>query len=761
MDYSNHSDMLVALKTQQDADEDNRNATRETTLFVSKRDGQWEPYWWNLNRGRPRYTFDMVSPIIDEITGDLEQNEFSIQIQPASGDASKETAETMDGMVRAIRNLSDADDLFDMAARRAITGGMDAFHVKYDYTDDESFEKDLIIESVANAVDCCWFGPFTKPDASDMECGWVLEAISRAEYEKRWPDREPVSVGQNRLANAYYFRNDLIIIGQFYYIEREEVTLWQMSNGSVMDANKELLPLLQMQGLTVTAIRESKRPTVKSRLFDGIDWLGDAEDTIFKRVPLIPMFVNFDIIEDKVIYFGVVEKLMDPQRVLNYSKSREIEEGALAPRAKYWATEAQIEGHEDEIATLNTNSDPVQLYNPDPATGNLGPPQQQGGAQINPGLAQLSGDMTGMIQMVANQHDAGMGKNPSPGTSGVAIEKLQDKGETSNRKYYKAVSRSIRSVGRLLLDAMPIAYSNERQMRILNEDGSYEMTQLNQPQFIPGIGMQINNNMRVGKYEVVCTVGPSFKSKQGETVAAFTEIAQIDPTIIEQGGDILYNNITAPGMAQMAERKRRDLFLAGRIPPDQLTDEERQEQEQAKLEAQQNPPPPPPEQILAEAEMKKGDAELGKVQAETQKINVDAQIAMAKEERERAKAAADAQIAMAKEERERAKVSADVQQTQTETAIDAQVAQAKLQQEEQKIALAAEKQKMEQYMAVQKQQSEQMQMMMNYVATQADMLKTIREGIGADGIVSPAALEAFDAQSRKLAQAVNQSGPMG
>ena len=48
---------------------------------------------------------------------------------------------------------------------------------------------------------------------------------------------------------------------------------------------------------------------------------------------LSPSYGNFKPIDNTIKYRGVVLKLMDPQRVLNYSLSREIEE-APWPRAR-------------------------------------------------------------------------------------------------------------------------------------------------------------------------------------------------------------------------------------------------------------------------------------------------------------------------------------------------------------------------------------------------------------------------------------------
>ncbi|MES0328164.1 MAG: hypothetical protein ABUK13_08235, partial [Gammaproteobacteria bacterium] len=107
-DFSDHSKAIELLETAQGADHDNREAAREAHLFLDKRDGQWEPFWWNANSGKPRYTFDLSNPIVDQISGEMEQADFDIKVKPAGGEATKDIAQTFDGLIRNIENISSA-----------------------------------------------------------------------------------------------------------------------------------------------------------------------------------------------------------------------------------------------------------------------------------------------------------------------------------------------------------------------------------------------------------------------------------------------------------------------------------------------------------------------------------------------------------------------------------------------------------------------------------------------------------------------------
>lgn len=622
IDFDSLQSVLNLMSSAQEADHDNREKAREAHLFVDKRDGQWEPYWWTNNVGKPRYTFDQVNPIIDQVTASIELADFDIKVSPMSGPASKETAMVIDGLVRNIEAISRAKDIYVNAGRGMVTTGYDGWMISHKYSDPQSFDQDLVIEPVANFIDRVWFDPASYlQDKSDAQYAFLLHAMSVQEYVKRYPEGSQASVSIDREGDAYYDKGQVIVVGQLFYVSQEAVELVLMSNGAVYtidDDFKKVKDELVQLGIEEVRTRKAYQTKVYSRFFDQTDWLEDEEETIFDRIPIIPLYGNFKIVENKTIYWGVVEKLLDPQRVLNYSLSREIEEGALAPRAKYWMTLTQAAGHEDALATLNTNSDPVQFYNIDPETP--GAPMQQGGAQVNPGLRTISESMRQIIGQTAGMFAASMGDNPGL-QSGVAIESLQSKGDNGTIKYFRALESAIAATGDILVKAIPKVYDAQRTVRLLYEDGSSEMQVLNEPIIDQQTGEIVTlNDLTKGQYAVACRAGPSFRNRQQETIETIIEIAKVDPSIIGMAGDILLNAIPTSAATQIGERKRLQMMAQGLIPQTQLTEEEKAQMAQS---AQGQEQQQDPAMVLAQAEMAKAQAEQMRAQVEVQRLQLD------------------------------------------------------------------------------------------------------------------------------------------
>ena len=418
---------------------------------------------------------------------------------------------------------------------------------------------------------------------------WVLQTVTRGEYESRWPDGAGQSLGTDRIDTVYYYKPDFITIAKFMYKKREDIELVQMSNGSVYrddEKFKKLKKELKQKGIVETDRRKRKSWRVHSRLMDGNGWLTDEEKTVFDWLPVMAQYGNYRVSEDKRICRGEVLKLMDPQRIYNYTRSRQVEEVALSPRAKYWMTKKQALGHTDKLATMNTNADPIQLFNPDPE--NPGVPQQNGGSQVNQGAEVLAQTVAQDISAISNQFDAQMGNNAGL-QSGVAIQQQISQGNVGSIKYFNAHALALCYTYKVLLSAIPRVYDSTRQVRLLSDDGQVDVVTLNEPTIDQETGEKVElNDLSKGQYDVTCEVGQAFANRQQEGNASMIALAQADPSILTISQDQIIKNMGFPGADDISDRARALMIGQGIIPQDQLTEEELAV-EQQKAQSQQQP----------------------------------------------------------------------------------------------------------------------------------------------------------------------------
>lgn len=651
--FENHGAVLILLRKAQSIESDVRDIVREVHTFLDDKDGQWDDQATKAFEGRPRYTLDKCNDLVDDIAGAIEQSDFDIQILPAGGDATKDLAKTYDGLIRNIQNLSNATDIYDASTRFTIRAGMDGWRVNQRWGDNNTFDQDLYIDPIADFVDRVWFDPNSMLQTrEDANYAFVLTSMIKSDYEQEFPEGKgkSVSIGDNTSSTL---AAEVVVVGEILYKQKVTRRIVELSNGAVYvddERYQKIKDELEKQGAVEKRSREREMDEVKTRIFDGDGWLTDVQETVFELIPIVPEYANWSIRKKIPNYWGIVTKKMDAQRIYNYTESRKVEEGALAPLAKILVTKEQIGGEKNAWEQLNVSSDPVLPYEHVDGTVE---PYKLGGAQINPGL-----EITAQSMLQNLQSTAGIDQLPGQPLglqSGLAVELKQSRGDTRNYKYTRSKQIALCHTGKILMLAIPRVYDTKRQVRIINEDQSFEMVTVNDAIINEQDGERVEViDLSKGVYDVTCSVSKSYKNRQQETVSSIIEMAAIDSSIIEDGRDVLYKSLNAPGFDVLAERARQKMLLSGLIPENQMTDEEKEF-----LDKQPDPPPDPIEKALqAEAQNADDKVQIAAIAEARKDRELDEKIANAQRDDDRASM---------KEAMEQIKLAADTLNTHADT----------------------------------------------------------------------------------------------
>lgn len=626
----NHESVLTDLQSWQRDEEDTREDVRESFHFLDDKNGQWEKSVWDRKKNSPRYTFDKCNHVVDLICGPIEESSFSIKTSPANLNGDAQFCEKLNDIIRGIEKTSGANDIYNRSIRKVVKGGFDAWLPETRYKPG-SFNQEFVFKQISNAVDRVWISPDSvEPDSSDAKCSVMLTFIPWGKYQERYPDAEIKDLNESQLDvddgvqwDRYWYKPEGVTIGTYFYERQEEVKLALLDNGAVIELNDTVVERLNIEGRKIVKERKDKKVKWYSRDFSQKEWLGEAKLLPWKSQPIVTLYGNFDVNENKRTYRGAILRLMDAQRVLNYAKSREIEEGALAPRKKIMATRAHFKSKENraQLSRMNTSSDPVQFY--DHVEG-VPQPYETGGPQVNPNLNVLSQDMAADIESIAGKWAAQLGKNPM-GQSGVALQSQIDQAALSDTKWGLVLERAIRRVFTLIIEAMPTIIDVRDRMMAVDEAGNTSFVDVNTP-VIDEQGYPVFENGKAklaneitSDYNVDVTIGPAYGSAQKQANAALLELAAVKPEVLQRNGDLFMNNIQAPGMQLAVERERQALLQAGQIPVSQMTDEEKAVMQQQASQPQQ----PDAAALMAQAEMLKGQAQMAKAQVDMENATTD------------------------------------------------------------------------------------------------------------------------------------------
>ena len=564
----------IALSAYSDSREDELDDLR---FMAGSPDNQWQwPADVLATRGsvqgqtinaRPCLTINKLPQHVRQVTNEQRQNRPTGKVIPADDRADVRVAEIFDGMVRHIEYISDADVAYDTACDNQVTYGEGYIRILTEYAREDSFDQDIKIGRVRNSFSVYMDPAIQDPCGSDAEWCFITEDVSKADYERMFPDAAPVSsllsqgVGDQSLSQ--WLSEDMVRIAEYFYYEHEKATLnLYPDNITAFSGSPQDKQLKQMFGKPLRS-RTVDRKKVKWMKTNGFEIL-EERDWAGKFIPVVRVIGNEFEVDGQLYVSGLVRNAKDAQRMYNYWVSQEAEMLALAPKAPFIGYGGQFEGYEMQWKTANTNNWPYLEVNPDVTDGAgqvLPLPQRAQPPLPQTGLIQAKLGAADDIKGTTGQYDSSLGAQSNE-RSGRAILAREKQGDTGTYHFVDNLSRAIRYVTRQLVDMIPKIYDTARVARIVGMDGEVGMVRINptQPEPVKEIrdenGLVIDKiyNPSVGIYDVCVTTGPGYMTKRQEALDAMSMLLQSNPQLWTVAGDLFVKNMDWPGAQEMAAR---------------------------------------------------------------------------------------------------------------------------------------------------------------------------------------------------------------
>ena len=516
---------------------------------------------------RPCLTINKLPQHVRQVTNDMRQNRPGAKVIPVDDKADLQVADILNGMIRHIEYISDADVAYDTACENQVAYGEGYIRLLTEYCDDNTFDQDIKIGRVRNSFSVYMDPTIQDPTGADAKWCFVTEDVTRADYERMYPNAAPITtlqslgVGDQSISN--WLNEDTIRIADYYYIDYDRATLnLYPGNATAFDGTPEDKDLRAVYGKPKRS-READRPRVKYCKINGYEIL-EKNEWAGKWIPVIRIVGNEFEVDGRLYVSGLVRNAKDAQRMYNYWVSQEAEMLALAPKAPFIGYGGQFEGYEEKWKTANTNNWPYLEINPDVTDGQgavLPLPQRAQPPMASSGLLQAKSGASEDIKSTTGQYNASLGQGGNE-RSGKAILARQREGDVGTYHYGDNLTRGVRHIARQLVDLIPKIYDTQRVARIIGEDGVTKMAKINPDQEEPvrevrdqeGIIIDKIYNPGVGKYDVVATTGPGYATKRQEALEAMGQLLQGNPQLWAVAGDLFVKNMDWPGAQEMATR---------------------------------------------------------------------------------------------------------------------------------------------------------------------------------------------------------------
>jgi hypothetical protein len=536
-------------------------------------------------------------------------------------------------LIRSIEKESNFDYVGDVAAKEAFTGGFGCWQVITEYQDEESFDnvQNIKIKATHSACTSVWVDR-ASVDEFHRDAMWMMvdEEVSKADHKSRWPDAKMESLGKiEGWDHGEIQQRDTIRIADYWCKKPYKKQLAQFNDGTVKELTddvKKVLDELAKKGIYIQEengeqmIKEVDSYKVVHYKINGAQVLEGPHDWAGSMIPVVPLYGSQFWMEGNHYYSGLVRFARDPQRFYNYAVSSAAEETAVAMNNKIAVTPQMMAGYEPYWEDPNPNN--VLPFNPDPRVPG-GLPVRLGSAGINTALIEQTQRASDDVQVTLGVSLQTSGFNPG-NQSGKALLAQKEQMNSGTFEMLDNFARAKKRTGEILIDLIPKIYDTERQERILTEEGETKLTALNQTVYDTETGeaVTVENDITIGKYDVISDIGPSYQTQRQETQEKMAFIVQTSPDLAPYALPVMLENDTSPAARKMGEALSMDLVRAGKIEPNEKQAKVLQAEQQAKQEAG-----PSPEEQAMQLELEKLKNENLKLAADARKAAADAFVA--------------------------------------------------------------------------------------------------------------------------------------
>jgi len=554
---------LERYKQSVEIDDENRRNFEDDIEFYSG-ETQWNQTVKKSREqeNRPCITVNRLPQFVRQVVNDYRQNKTTVKVRAVDNLADPETAEVMQGLIRHIESNSDADIAYENALFYAVTGGFGYYRIVTDYVED-SFDQEIFIKPIPNSLTVRHDCNSRAMDGSDWQWCFIEEQMTKKAAEQAYPDIDFGDWDNATEKNVWMSKDEVTVVEYFYY-ETVKEDLYLLDTGASMykdefEKTKEENP--QYPAPKIIETRKCDRKKVKwaklagDKVLEKADWAG-------KYIPVIPVFGDVIEVKGQRKTISLIRFAKDAQRMLNYYRSTETELLALQPKAPFVGAHGQFEGFEEEWQNANSIAYSYLSYNPVDVNGTtLPPPQRQGFAAPPSGVLQGAINAEQDMMRTTGIHEASMGMKSNE-SSGRAILARQREGDVSTFHFIDNAARAQRYCGRQLVDLIPKIYDRARVVRILGEDDTEKMVEVNQPTMVKqDNGQEVEKiyDLGLGRFDVVVSSGASYTTRRQEQAEAMMNITQANPQLWATAGDILVKAMDWPDADVLSKRLKKTL----------------------------------------------------------------------------------------------------------------------------------------------------------------------------------------------------------
>jgi hypothetical protein len=644
MSDSLHEEFITEVNDIQSAVYDEREQSLQERRFVSIPGAQWEDEWGDQFENKPKPEVNKILLSLIRIYNEYRNNRITADFISKKGEKGDELADTLDGLYRADKEDSNAQEAEDNAFDEGTAGGFGALRLRAIYEDEEDEDSDyqrIAWEAITDADKRVFFDLGAKrQDKSDAKRCYVLTPLTKRDYEEEYGEEPQASL--NPMIDQSYFdwvSEDVFYVAEVYKVEQTKKTIfvYRLLNGDEkkftdQDFGKDegLRDRLEATGAELIREKKVKRQRVHKYVIDGNKILEDCGFIAGPNIPIIPFYGKRWFIDGIERFMGHVRPSMDVQRIKNTQYSKLVEFSSMSSFEKPIFTPEQIGPHGEMWARDNIDNyshlfvEPiVGLDGSEIPAGPLGYTKLSQLPQAVVALMQFA--ETDMQDILGNQAN---GEKIVSNVSEGAVERIQDALGMQTYIYISNFAKMEKRTAEVWLGmSKELLVEDSREMKTIGSQKEVGNITINRLIKDEDSGeTRRENDISNANHDISITIGPSSSSRRKSMMTDFKDMMAItqDPQDLKVLSALTMMNMEGEGISEANDYYRQQLVQMGVVKP---TEDEAKEL----AEAAQNQPPDPNTTLA--------NALAEEAQGKAQKSKADTVLSLAKAEETKAKTA--------------------------------------------------------------------------------------------------------------------------
>lgn len=412
---------------------------------------------------RAELTFNLTRQYCNQIVNAYRKKPFGITISPRKEDATLKAAQAQ-AIIRGWEQTSGMPQKVTDCVDRQVKCGLGYIVLGSDYASSDGWDQDIKIQSILRP-DMVIPDPFDKSvDGDDAnECAYV-EHISEDSADQMYgEDHEDWSRIKGALDDTSWVApEDSVALITYFVRKKTKSRIYQDADGNTLTQD-------QVRKNSKMKSRETWKTSVCVYKIIGDKVISETELAL-SRLPIVPFRGELIDVDGKQDWVGIVHFAKDPARLVNWTASLTAEKIAISPKTTRFVDFKSIAPYKDIWQKSNTLNVPFLPYDSKGSNGEVYNPPNTDNPSIDiSGPAAAQQNYQQILSSILGMSEAGVMSEGVANETATSVITRSRTTEVTNFQYSDNAAKSVKAIGRVLLELLNIIYDTPRMIATVAE----------------------------------------------------------------------------------------------------------------------------------------------------------------------------------------------------------------------------------------------------------------------------------------------------